>query len=75
MKYYCDRCHKTFKWKNDIRRHLNRKTLCGPVNCLITIEYVKNKYGLSDDNLNESNESIIESKNGSNKIEKESKIK
>ncbi len=44
--YYCDICHKTFSQKNDIRRHLNRKKPCGNGTSNITIEYVKEKYGL-----------------------------
>ena len=42
--YYCDICSKTFKQKNDIRRHLNRMLPCGDTT-QITIDYVKNKYG------------------------------
>ena len=30
--YKCDRCEKEFKYKNDFRRHINRKNPCIKMN-------------------------------------------
>ena len=44
--YYCDICKKIFKQKNDIRRHLNRKNICGIESQKINRDYVAEKYDI-----------------------------
>ena len=42
--YQCFRCNFTTKYKNDMRKHLNRKYICEPIFGDITISYIREVY-------------------------------
>ena len=44
--YECFRCGYNTKLKGNIKHHLNRKNICSPILEDVSIEYVKNQYGI-----------------------------
>jgi hypothetical protein len=55
VNYICPRCNYTTKRKTNFRYHLNRKNICKPILCSISILEIANKYNiviLSENNKN-----------------------
>ena len=70
VEYYCDRCGYITNHKPNFRNHLNRKNICLVTNTDVSIDYIKEKYGLHIKNVSKNSKIPPKTSNISQKISK-----